>query len=64
MTRAMTPQELWDYCLRAGRIRREGVSQNEYDEYRERHRQKWQHINLASAYELRELQQERGAMVR
>lgn len=58
----MTARELWDYCLKANRYERDGVSQDEYDEFRERIGQKWQRITLASNAELDHIRQERCPM--
>lgn len=58
----VTAREIWELGTSLGRVRREGVSQNEYDEWCERHGRKWRDIRYVERTELQTLQRERSAM--
>ena len=62
MTTLLSAREIWALSQALGKVTRHGVSQDEYDEYRERHRHEWQSIHLASEQELTDVIRGRAAM--
>lgn len=58
----MTARELWADTCALNTVTRDGVSQREYDEYRESLRDaRWMGIHLATPNELEQIRRERCA---